>query len=123
METGTPAWGHYRSLGVSQCSEMMDCGVTVEMEKSRYEIYFGGKLGIRDKVPTKLKVFSLHPHLHLALTSISIYIALMATLVPCLEMSSGPFSASALWSVLEIGCETKGQTREPREPRVLGSGR
>ena len=77
VETGTPAWGHYRSLGVSQCSEMMDCGVTVEMEKSRYKIYFGGKLGISDKVSNKTEGFLSPPtptscsylHIHIYCTN------------------------------------------------------
>lgn len=32
---GHPAWGSLQVTGgLTQCSEMMDCGVTVEMEKS-----------------------------------------------------------------------------------------
>ena len=55
----------------------MDCGVTVEMDKSRYKIYFGGEPGIRDKVTNKTEGFLSPPtptscsylHIHIYCTN------------------------------------------------------
>lgn len=89
VEAGNP-WGLLQQFSERQRA----VGISRELENTgRYEINCGGEPEVRGKV-TGIIGGLLSAHLHLALTSKSIYIALMATLTPCLKM--------VFWSFLSI---------------------
>lgn len=82
---------------LQQCSERWrTVGVPAEREKSRQEqdMFWRWARNEGQGYTRSWRFFSPHPRLHLALTSKSIYIVLMAILVLCLEM--------VFWSFLSI---------------------